>query len=499
MFLFNPSSRAARAVRIAGLTAVSSLALLAACAPDLGPKPQMKSAASYATERSLGAPGAQATWPGQDWWKAYDDPQLNALIDQALQGSPDLKVAEARLREAAARSEQSGAALLPSLNASGNIQETGVELNLKGLPTNFKSFLPSTAQPFTQLGAKLQYEIDFFGKNRAALAAASSQADAAGFELQAARLQISTAVAAAYADLVRLTADRQAAVDAVRVRGDTLILVSDRVKNGLENQSQSAQSSAESNVSLGDVAALDARIDVTRHQLAALVGAGPDLGLDVKPNLAAIGQPWGLPSNLPADLIGRRPDVAAARMRALAAADQIKVAHADFYPNFSLTGSILDLSLTPDQIVSHSVLLGQVGPAVSLPIFQGGRLKGAYRGARGAYDEAVANYDKTVVDALRDVADAVSTQKSLAGQLDYANKAAADSQRAYDLALMRYKGGLSPYLVVLTAQSSLITQQRAAADLRAQTLSANITLVRALGGGFIDPDNTSSTKASTHG
>ena len=145
------------------------------------------------------------------------------------------------------------------------------------------------------------------------------------------------------------------------------------------------------------------------------------------------------------------------------------------------------------------MVLAQFGPALSLPIFQGGKLKGAYRGARASYDEAVANYDKTVAQALRDVADAVSTQKALAVQLDYARKASADSQKAHDLATLRYKGGLSPYLVVLTAQSTLIAQQRAVADLQAQTLAANIALVRALGGGFIDPDTTSNAKASTHG
>ena len=268
------------------------------------------------------------------------------------------------------------------------------------------------------------------------------------------------------------------------------------MKNGLENEGQQSQSSAEKNVSQGDVAAIDANIDRVRHQLAALVGAGPDRGLDVTPNLAAISAPWGLPSNLPADLIGRRPDVAAARLRAEAAADQIKVARANFYPNINLNASVLDLSLTPDKIFSQNILVAQFGPAISLPIFQGGRLTGAYRGAAARYEEAVATYDKTVSDALKDVADAVSLQKAVAVQLTYADRAVIDSQKAYDLAVLRYKGGLSPYLVVLTAQSTLIAQQRAVADLRAQTLSANVALVRALGGGFAGPAVADAAKNS---
>ncbi|MGZ6012086.1 MAG: efflux transporter outer membrane subunit [Caulobacteraceae bacterium] len=504
MLFLRPPVRAVVAVRIAGLAAAaSSLALMTACAPDLGQLAQVKAPASYAAQKTLGEPTA-AAWPAEDWWTAYNDPQLTALIEEALKGAPDLKVAEARVRQAQAQTQVQGAALLPTVSGSGNIQGTGVELNVKGLPQNVKDALPSDIQAFTQLGGKFAYEVDFFGKNRAAVAAASSQEKAAEFELRAARLQISTAVASAYADLVRLTADRQAAEDAVKVRGDTLTLVADRVKNGLENQGQEAQSSAERNVSRGDVAAIDAQIDRVRHQLAALIGAGPDRGLDVQPSLASIAAPWGLPSNLPADLIGRRPDVAAARLRAEAAAQKVKSARAAFYPNINLNASVLDLSFSPEKIFTQNVLLAQFGPAISLPIFEGGRLTGAYRGAAAEYEAAVATYDKTVADALKDVADAVSLQKALAVQLDYADKALTDSRKAHDLAVLRYKGGLSPYLVVLTAQSTLIAQQRAAADLKAQTLAANVSLVRALGGGFVAPavaetSKTSNEKGSAHG
>ena len=162
------------------------------------------------------------------------------------------------------------------------------------------------------------------------------------------------------------------------------------------------------------------------------------------------------------------------------------------------------LSVTPQDIFTHNVLLGQFGPALTLPIFQGGRLEGAYRGAAAEYEAAVAAYDKAVADSLKEVADAVTTQKAVAVELGYAQQAATDSRKAYDLALLRYKGGLSPYLVVLTAQSTLIAQERATADLRAQTLAANVALVRALGGGFIGPavaetSKTSNEKGPAHG
>ena len=188
--------------------------------------------------------------------------------------------------------------------------------------------------------------------------------------------------------------------------------------------------------------------------------------------------------------------------RAEAAAKRIKVARADFYPNVSITGSLLDLSLTPQDILTHNIILAQVGPAISLPIFQGGRLMGAYRGAAGEYEEAVANYDKAVVQGLKDVADAVSAQKAIAIQLGFARQASADSEKAYELANMRYKGGLSPYLLVLTAETTLLRQRQALADLQVQTLVANVALVRALGGGFTDDktaSNASNVKGPSHG
>ena len=298
MSFFRPSRRAATTALVAG--SVSVLAL-SACAPDLGPMAQIRPATDYAVERSLGAP-TMSPWPGQDWWQAYNDPQLTILIEEALKGSPDLKAAAARVRQAQARSEQAGAALLPSVTTNGNIKATAVRLNVEGIPASVKDVLPNDWQPMTQIGANIDYQVDFFGKNHAAVAAASSQARAAEFELAAARLQISTAVASAYADLLRLTADRAAAVQAVRVRGDSLQLVSDRLKNGLENQGQLAQSSAERNISEGDVAALDERIEQSRHQLAALVGKGPDRGLDIVVDPKNVSLPFGLPSNVAAEV-----------------------------------------------------------------------------------------------------------------------------------------------------------------------------------------------------
>ena len=191
----------------AGIATVALLTL-AACAPDLGDMPQIRPVASYETAKSFTAP--IAAWPSDEWWKAYGDPQLNQLIEEALVGSPDLQVAAARVRGADAMADITGANLWPTVVGGAGMQETEQTLN-NGFPAAFKPYLPRGWHHAAQIDAGFEYQLDFFGKNRAALAAATSDAQAARAEEAEARLQISTAVAATYAVLEQLFADQQTA------------------------------------------------------------------------------------------------------------------------------------------------------------------------------------------------------------------------------------------------------------------------------------------------
>jgi NodT family efflux transporter outer membrane factor (OMF) lipoprotein len=455
------------------------LVVLAACAPDLGPPPVPQTIQD--TTRSFTA--AESPWPANDWWKAYGDQELDTLIDEALAGAPDLRIAEARLKEAEAAAQQAGAALYPDVTGEAAVQPTRQTLN-QGFPEAFKPLLPRGWHSASRAAVNLDYTLDFFGKNHAALAAATSEAQAAKVDEAAARIELSTSVASAYADLVRLTADRDAAADAVRVREESAKLVEDRVNHQLENAGQLSQSRAEFYAAKADLDAIEGEIALTRNQIAALLGRGPDRGLDVplpkNPNLA----PQGLPSKLAVDLVGRRPDLVAARLRAEAASDEIKVAHADFYPNIDLTGYFGVQSLDIKSLLQKDSLIGQIGPALRLPIFDGGRIEGAYRGARASYDEAVATYDKTLTGALHEVADALANQRETANALGHSRAALAEGENAYRVAVLRYKAGLSRYLEVLTAEDTLLTERRNVADLEARAFSQNVALVRALGGGF---------------
>jgi NodT family efflux transporter outer membrane factor (OMF) lipoprotein len=459
---------------------LAGAAALAGCAtvPRLPPAPQAASAGSFATAKSFQAP--EAAWPADRWWAAYGDPQLDALMDEALAGSPSLAEAAARLRSTEARARQARGATLPSLDANGQASETKQSYN-NGIPAQF---VPRGYNDTGRASLDLSYELDLWGKNRAALKAATSEAEAARMDAAEARLALTTAIASAYADFARLSAEHEAADAALKNRQASADLVAHRVTGGAANPGEADQARAAAAQAREELAALDEQLAVVRNQLAALAGAGPDRGLPLGRPKAQPASGFGLPANLAADLLGRRPDLQAARLRAEAAARRIDVARAGFYPNVNLAAFIGVQSLGLNNLASSGSDIGQAGAAISLPIFDGGRLEGAYRGARADYDAAVAAYDQTLVQALQQVADAAAGQRALQARLAAARDSLAAGEQAYRVARLRYEGGLTSYLTLLTAEDAVIAQRRAVAQLEARALTLDASLVRALGGGF---------------
>jgi NodT family efflux transporter outer membrane factor (OMF) lipoprotein len=465
--------------RVGLLAAISAMAL-SACAslPPAAPPRIAKTPQAYEARASLTAPAAD--WPADRWWTAYGDAQLDRLIGEALAGSPTLASAEARVRRAQAAAAQQRASELPSLSANASVQEAKQSYHL-GIPPQF---VPQGYNDYGRLALDFNWELDFWGKNRAAVAAAISEARAAQADAAEARLVLSTSIAAAYADLARLYAEHDVAERAVALQQETTQLVRDRVANGLDTRGEQRQAEAEPLQSRADLRALDEQIALTRNQLAALMGAGPDRGLAIARPAPASLKPFGLPPTLAAELVGRRPDVAAARWRAEAAASRIKGAKAAFYPNVNLAGFLGFQSLKLGELFKAGSDIGSIGPAVSLPIFEGGRLRAGLRGAEADRDAAVASYDATVTEAFRQVADAVASERALTGQLADSRAALAASEDAYRIARLRYQGGLSTYQTVLIAEQNVLRRRRTVADLDARALALDVALVRALGGGF---------------
>lgn len=454
---------------------VLPLALVAgACAqfPEASERPTPQTPEGLHSASSLAA--SAVAWPDDHWWQAYGDAQLNALIEEALRDSPDMAAAAARLRGAEAAGAVAGAALLPQVSANASAarqrQSGSSDWNEVGRAT-----------------LDFSWEIDFWGRNRASLAAATSDLEASRADAAQARLTLASAIASSYADLAGLYAVRDADEAALAVRRHSAQLFTERFVSGLETRSGVKQAEALLASAEGELLRVDESIGLTRHALAALVGAGPDRGLTIRRPSVAIRSPEGLPAELAVNLLGRRPDVVAARLQAEAQVHRIDSKRAEFYPNVNLSAFIGFESIGLSNLFKSGSRIGSIGPAVSLPIFNGGRLRGELKRAQASYDEAVANYNRTLTQALQDVADAWLSRKALAPRLAKAEEAFRAAEQAYRVTLNRYEGGLASYLEVLTAQDTLLTNQRALTDLQSRAFTLDVAMTRALGGGYRAP------------
>lgn len=482
----SPRSRATPSLLAVG--GISLLVGLGGCAqfPALDAFAVLKPASGYETSSSFS--GHATAWPEEHWWQAYGDQQLDALIDEALRDSPDLAAAAARLRRAEATSQATGGALLPQVSANGSANQQRQSYNY----LTPKSMTPEGWQDYGRATLDFSWELDFWGKNRAALAAATSQFEASRAELAQARLVLATSIAADYAELARLFAARDTAARSVNVRGKTAALFAERFTNGLETRGSVRDAEARRAGAEGELLQIDEQIALQRNRLAALLGAGPDRGLVIaRPSIELSLHP-GLPADLPANLLGRRPDVVAARLQTEAQLKRIDQKKAEFYPNVNLSAFIGVQSLGLDKLTRSGSTVGSIGPAISLPIFTGGRLRAELRGSAAAYDEAVATYNRTVTQALQEVADATVSQKALSGRLAKAEEAVEAATEAHRVARNRYDGGLANYLEVLSAEDVLLNSLRSLSDLQSRAFSLDVALARALGGGYHEATSTPS-------
>jgi NodT family efflux transporter outer membrane factor (OMF) lipoprotein len=449
-------------------------AALAGCAamPESRELPQAR-----AYDTSL---AGAAQWPADAWWTSYNDPQLDALIAEGIAGSPTVAVAKARLERAEASARVAGAPLYPQV--TGNTSNTVQKQSYNYLTP--RSATPEGWNDYGRATLDFSWEIDFWGKNRAALAAATSEADAARADEAQARITIATSIASAYAELSRIHAALDTARAARDVRAKTAELFRERYANGLETFASVRQAESRRAASEADVLSLEEQLELQRNRIAALMGASPDRGLKIARPAVDLSRSYGLPPELRAELLGRRPDIVAARLRAEAASKRIHQAKAAFYPNVNLAAFIGVQALHINNLGKDGSDIGSFGPAVSLPIFDGGRLRGQLRGAEADYAEAVANYDRAVIQALQDVADAATSQELLGGQIARTDESVEAAREAWRIQGNRYQGGLATYLDVLTAEETLLTSLRTQTDLHSRSFALDVALVRALGGGY---------------
>ena len=458
-----------------------SVLVLSACAqaPDQN-LAAPKQAAAYASANSFEV-GNKVSWPENKWWLRYNDAQLNALVDEAIHDSPSLKAAAARLKSAEGLAQQAGASRYIQAGMALSASESKVSYQYQAYapPKNWNDYGSATLN--------FSYDFDFWGKNKAAVAAATSDFAAAQAESATANLMISTSLVQSYAELARLYANRDTAVTALDIRKKTVSLLQQRFSNGLETQGAVRQAEALRANAEAELLSIDESIALQKNALAALLGKGPDRGLSIARPGVKLQQSFGLPKEAGVGLLGHRPDVTASRWRAESAAKRIGIAKAQFYPDVSLSAFIGYQAFGLDNLTRSGNNAGSIGPALYLPLFTGGRLQGQLTTAEASYEEAVANYNNTVTQAFHDVADVVTSSKALTARLQKTQEAVDAAQDAYQIANNRYRGGLATYLDVLTAEDALLSSQRALVNLQSRSFSLDVALVHALGGGYQAP------------
>lgn len=456
---------------------------LAGCADTGGIAPASTpiDAAAVDPGSALRATQQDAGWPQQAWWMRMGDPALDALVVQSVAGNPDMRIALARSQLAEGLARIAGATIEPNVSAGGAFGRT-----------RFPRL--STPQPLgghttwnNHISIDLVYDLDLWGRNRAILQSALDSVQATAAEARTVQINLETSVVRAYVDL----ALQYALLDvnqANLVRQRSIYeIVRKRASRGLASELELSQAQTPIPALVAQVQQSERQIALAKNQIAILSGQGPGAGDKLqRPNLL-LETPVAVPPSLPAELVGHRPDVVAQRWRVQAAAQGIKAAKADFYPNIDLVASVGLASAAFGNFftfVSRDAIGHNVGAALSLPLFDGGRRRGNYGVATANYDLAVESYNKTVLAAFQSVADEVISLQSLGGQQAEIEASLKSAQHAYDLASKGYRGGFTDYLNVLATEYELRRQQQALALVQAARLDAWARLMQALGGGF---------------
>ena len=429
----------------------------------------------------LGLTGAAAEPAADGWWDSFEDPQLDRLIRLGAQDNPTLAEAQARVGEAYAQSQAAQAGLKPSANldASALYQRA---------PGNYVIPPPLAGHSFWmgQAGASFGWDLDFWGRQADAVRSTQDLTLAARLDADDARLMISGAIAQAYIDLYREYALADIAERSEAQRQNIVNITRRRVAAGLDTQLELRE--AEGQLPQARVARTQAQAaaDLAVHQLATLTGQGAGA-------YASIGRPvfhpdaaLPVPTTLPINLLARRPDVLSARLTLDAADAGRLAAKAAFYPEVSLRALAGVGAFGMNNLVQWSARGYGAGPLISLPLFDGGRLRAQYRGSEARLDAAIARYNGTVLDAVRQTADQITRLDALAREQIDQQQTLDATEAAYKLAEERYTAGLASYLSVLNAETQVLTARQSMVDIRTSQAVARVTLLLAVGGSF-DP------------
>jgi NodT family efflux transporter outer membrane factor (OMF) lipoprotein len=454
------------------VVAATAAVLLGGCAagPDYA-RPEMTLPANFKE-----APGWQPARPADDaprgpWWTVFGDAELDALQARLEASNPSLRAALARHEQASALTGQARAGFFPSVGATAGASRS-------------RNAAAGTATAVSAL-ASASWEPDLWGRVRRSVEAAAASAEASRADMETTRLALHAQLAQNYFALRVVDAQSRMLDETVGAYERSADLARNRFKAGLVTRAD--VSSAEAQLASAQASRADA--DVARaqleHAIAVLTGRAPaDFSLAARAALPTVQTLPRIPALLPAQLLQRRPDVAAAERRAAAANAQIGVARSAYFPALSIAAGGGFSGTTFSDLFSLPHRVWSIGPALAASLFDGGARAAGVEAARAGFDAAAADYRQTVLAALQDTEDALAALRLLEQEAAFQNEAVRAARDALQSATNQYKAGTAGYATVIVAQTALLTAQRAQLDLHGRRLNANVALIRALGGGW---------------
>jgi NodT family efflux transporter outer membrane factor (OMF) lipoprotein len=414
-----------------------------------------------------------------NWWEIFSDPQLNTLEEELSASNQNLKVAEARFREARAMIRFNRSAEFPTISTSPSITNERYSTNQ---PYFNAAYANNGTGDFT-LPLDFSYEVDLWGRVRRTVSASREEALATAADVQTASLSLHAELAVDYFELRSADAQKQLLDDTVRAYTDALTLTQNRFNGGAAPKSDVAQAQTQldgARVQDTDVTVMRAQYE---HAIATLIGK-PPAELSIGPTPQAPLQLPVIPVGLPASLLERRPDIAAGERRVAEANDQIGIARAAFFPALILggTGGLTGTSIT--NWFNWPSRVWAVGPQMSQTMFDAGRRRAVSESATANYDGTVAAYRQSALSAFQEVEDNLAALRILEREAQEQQETTASAQESLQLFTNRYQGGVDNYLQVITAQTVLLANQRNDIDIKRRRMDASVLLVKAIGGGW---------------
>ncbi len=437
--------------------------------------------------RSQATPGQTASLADAPWWEVFGDPVLKQLIQEALAGNYNVRIAAARVQQARAGVTVAQSGFFPHLGYSANATQSKGLSNLLGLGggsgTDSRGRETNPVSTLYLGGAALNWEIDLWGKIRRSSEAANAQLLASEEGRRAVLLSLVGDVAQAYFELIELDARLSIARETTRAYEGTYKLFQDRLEFGVVSQLQTSRAEGNLAQASASIPEIESQISAKENQISILLGKNPG---PVPRGTPLFGQAVVLtvPAGLPSALLERRPDLRQVEQELVAANAQIGVAKAQFFPQLSLTGFLGKASPELSALTAGASTVWQAGGSLAGPLFDGGRILGNYRASVAAAEEAKWKYERAVIQAFQEVSTSLAALDKLAGAEVEQVRSVKALQKAVQISTDRYLYGLSSYFEVLEAQQRLYPAQFTQAQIRLGRLLAYVQLYKALGGGW---------------